>query len=243
MCDERVWARQCSDLRDRTSEIMIGDLARSSSIEGMARDILADAPERFALVGLSMGGIVALEMWRQAPARISHLALFDTNVAPEEPERRSRRQGEIEKAFDGGLREMMIEEFKPNYLGARSRTDAALLKIILDMALDLGVAVFERQSLALKDRPDSRPTLGTITCPSIVVCGREDALCPPHDHEVIADGIPQAKLTILDDCGHMTPLERPHATSQLLDELIRETGNHGERSRIASDRLWGQGSD
>ncbi len=178
-------------------------------------------------------------MGRQAAARISHLALFDTNAAPETAERSSRRQGEIKNAFDGGLREMMIEEFKPNYLGARSRTNATLLKTILDMALDLGAAVFERQSLALRDRPDSRPTLGTITCPSIVVCGREDALCPPHYHEVIADGIPQAKLTILDDCGHMTPLERPHAASQLLDELIRETGNHGGRARIASERLWG----
>lgn len=239
MCDERVWAGQCSDLRDRTTEIMIGDLTRSSSIEGMARDILADAPERFALAGLSMGGIVAFEMWRQAPTRITHLALFDTNAAREKPERRSRRPGEIKKAFDGELREMMIEEFKPNYLGARSRADAVLLKTILDMALDLGAAVFERQSLALRDRPDSRPTLGTITCPSIVVCGREDVLCPPHYHEIIADGIPQATLTILDDCGHMTPLERPHATSQLLDELICETGNHGGRSGIASHRPRG----
>lgn len=232
MCDERVWARQCSDLRDRTSEIMIGDLTRSSSIEGMARDILADAPDRFALVGLSMGGIVAFEMWRQASARISHLALFDTNAAREAPERSSRRQAEIKNAFGGGLREMMIEEFMPNYFGAKSRTNAALLKTILDMALDLGPAVFERQSLALRDRPDSRPTLGTITCPVIVVCGREDALCPPQYHEVIADGIPQAKLTILEDCGHMTPLERPHAVSQLLDELIHETGNHGQRSTV-----------
>ncbi len=89
MCDERVWARQCSDLRDRTTEVVSGDLTRSSSIEGMARDVLADAPKRFALVGLSMGGIVAFEMWRQASARISHLALFDTNAAPEKPERRS----------------------------------------------------------------------------------------------------------------------------------------------------------
>ena len=113
---------------------------------------------------------------------------------------------------------------------AMQRTNAALLKVILDMALDLGEAVFERQSLALKDRPDSRPTLGTITCPSIVVCGREDALCPPAYHEAIADGIPQARLTILDDCGHMPPLERPRATSRLLNELIHETGNHGGRA-------------
>ncbi len=230
MCDERVWARQCSDLRDRTTEIVIGDLTRSSSIEGMARDILADAPERFALGGLSMGGIVAFEMWRQASARINHLALFDTNAAPEKPERRSRREKEIKNALAGGLREMMIEEFKPNYLGARSRTNAPLLETILDMALDLGAAVFERQSLALGGRPDSRPTLRTITCPAIVVCGREDALCPPAYHEAIADGIPQARLTILDDCGHMPPLERPRATSRLLNELIHETGNHGGRA-------------
>ncbi len=222
MCDERLWARQRADLSDRATKIIVGDLTGSSSIEGMAENILADAPERFALAGFSMGGIVAFEMWRQAPASISHLALFDTNAARETPERKARRRTEIQNALDGRLEEMMIEEFKPNYLGARSRTDTVLRATILDMALDLGAAVFERQSLALRDRPDSRPTLGTITCATIVVCGREDALCPPRDHEFIADSIPQAKLTILDNCGHMTPLERPRAVSQLLLELLRE---------------------
>ena len=230
MCDERVWARQCNDLSDSTSEIIVGDLTKSSSIEGMAENILAEAPERFALAGLSMGGIVAFEMWRQAPEKISHLALFDTNAAPEKSERRARREAEIKNAYGGRLREMMIEEFKPNYLGARSRTNVVLLETILDMALDLGVAVFERQSLALRDRPDSRPTLGTITCPTIVACGREDALCPPHYHEVIANSIPQADLTILDDCGHMTPLERPNSVSKLLFELLRQKD---ERKEIA----------
>ncbi len=214
MCDERLWARQRADLTGPATEIIVGDLTGSSSVEGMAKNILADAPERFALAGFSMGGIVALEMWRQAASRISHLALFDTNAAHEKAERRARRQTEIQNALDGRLEEMMIEEFKPSYLGARSRADAALRRTILDMAVDLGVDVFERQSL--------RPTLGTITCSTIVVCGREDALCTPRDQKLIADSIPQAKLTILDDCGHMTPLERPRAVSRLLFELLRD---------------------
>ncbi len=221
MCDERLWARQRSHLSDRATSVIVGDLTRSSSIEGMAGDVLAAAPERFALAGFSMGGIVAFEMWRQAPASISHLALFDTNVAPETPERKASRQTEIEAAFGGRLEEMIIEEFKPNYLAARSRENAVLRKTILDMALDLGAHVFERQSLALRDRPDSRSTLATITCETLVVCGREDALCPPHAHEYIAASIPQAELTILDDCGHMAPLERPRAVSRLLFELLR----------------------
>ncbi|MEM7353405.1 MAG: alpha/beta fold hydrolase [Acidobacteriota bacterium] len=236
MCDERLWAPQIDDLRRRTRDLLVGDLTRSSSVEGMARDVLAEAPERFALAGLSMGGIVAFEVWRQAPERISHLALFDTNAAAEVPERQARRADEIRIVRNGGLRELMIEQFKPHYLGARSRANAALLEVILDMAVDLGSGVFERQSLALRDRPDSRTTLGTITCSTLVVGGREDALCPPSYHELIAAGIPRAQLTLLENCGHMTPLERPRATSRLLHQLIQATGDLPASGRTAEPR-------
>lgn len=229
MCDERLWAPQLEGLANGSRAIEVADLARSPTVEGMAADVLAEAPERFALAGMSMGGIVAFEMWRQAPERISHLALLDTNSAAELPERQERRRAEIEAAHAGGLREMMIEEFKPIYLGARSKRDAGLLDLILDMALALGPEVFERQSRALRDRPDSRPTLATITCPSIVICGREDTLCPVSYHEIIAAAIPGAELVVLDDCGHMSPLERPGAVTRLLEELMRRQCLVGSR--------------
>jgi pimeloyl-ACP methyl ester carboxylesterase len=221
MCDERLWRAQLQHLDDEFAEIVVADLTRSSTIAGMAADALCDAPRRFVLAGLSLGGIVAFECWRRTPERISHLALIDTNPAPEMPERQALRGDEIERARAGELRHMMVDGFKPAYLGSAKRDDPALLDTILDMALALGPVVFERQAIALRDRPDSRGTLPSIDCPTAVVCGQEDLLCPPAYHEYMATRIPDSELTVLPGCGHMAPMEAEVAVSEALCALAR----------------------
>jgi pimeloyl-ACP methyl ester carboxylesterase len=187
----------------------------------MARDVLADSPDRFALAGLSLGGIVALEMWRNSPTRISHLALLDTNPAAEAGSRRASRAVEIEAAKCGQLTQLMIREFKPKYLAESAKQNVTLLEDILQMATSLGVDVFERQSIALRDRPDSRGMLKTIDCPSAVICGAEDSLCSPELHRELASAIAGSELTIIDDCGHLSSLEQPEAVTRALLRLLR----------------------
>ena len=174
-----------------------------------------------------MGGIVAFELWRQAPDRITHLALIDTNPFADTDEKKSLRMEQIGRVLDGQLRELAVDSLKPLYLAEANRNDDALLQTLLDMALDLGPGVFREQSLALRDRPDSAGLLPDIDIPVAVVCGREDRLCPVSYHEYMADQIPGAELTVLDDCGHIAPMEQPSAVNELLLRLLSRPTNSG----------------
>ena len=156
----------------------------------MARKVLRDAPDSFAMVGLSMGGILAFEVWRQAPERVSHMALLDTNPHAESTDRQSMRLDQIAAASSGRLRELATESLKPIYLAEAHRENDSLLSTILDMVMDLGADVFRSQSMALRSRIDSVPTLRTITCPTLVMCGDEDRICPPVYHQLMASEIP-----------------------------------------------------
>ena len=214
MCDERLWSHQIAAM---SVQVQVPDLGRSDNFKDMAAQVISEAPKEFAIAGLSMGGILAFEIWRQAPARVTHLALLDTNPGPDAPSRKAIRFEQMAAAASGKLEELAIESLKPLYLAARNRNDEAILNTILDMALSLGPAVFERQSLALLNRPDSVPTLPSISCPTTVICGREDAICPPLFHELMAQEIPGAKLVVLDDCGHLSSMEKPYeVTAELL---------------------------
>lgn len=218
MCDERLWSPQIEAFTHAT---FVADTTRADNFAEMARKVLADAPPRFAMAGLSMGGILAFEIWRQAPERVTHVALLDTNARPDPPDRQSARMQQIEEALSGRLKELAIETLKPIYLAESHRDDERLLQIILDMAMDLGPEVFERQSLALKNRVDSVPTLATIDRPTLVLCGREDSICPVRFHELMAERIPAARLAVIDDCGHIATLEQPDRVTAELLELFK----------------------
>lgn len=221
MCDARLWKPQIDALPYPAYH---ADTTTASSFTEMAKVVLGAAPRRFALAGLSMGGILAFEIWRQAPERVTHIALLDTNPHPDVPARRSLRMQQIRAVLAGGLRELAIEGLKPLYLAASRRDDEALLDGILDMAMDLGPEVFRKQSLALRDRVDSVPTLETIDCPTLVMCGAEDRLCPVEYHELMADEIPGARLRVIEDCGHMASLEQPAIVTRELDDLFSRQG-------------------
>jgi len=219
MCDERLFAAQAASIG---VPAVHADTTCADNVEDMARQALADAPPHFGLIGLSMGGILAFEIWRQAPHRVTHLALLDTNPHAETSERQAARFDEIETALRGGLRELAIERMKPMYLAESNRDNEALLGVVLDMAERLGPDVFRRQSLMLKDRPDSVPTLATIDCPTLVLCGVEDRLCPVAYHEDMARRIPNARLAIVDDSGHLSSLEQPDVVSGALRQLLEQ---------------------
>lgn len=217
LCDQRMWAHQLDALH---IPVQVADLTRSEDFESMAARVLAEAPPTFAMAGLSMGGIAAFEIWRQAPERVTHVALLDTNPHADAEDRRHLRLKQIAEARSGKLRELAIESLKPLYLAECNRENEALLEILLDMALDCGPDVFERQSRALLNRPDSVPTLGTMDVPALVLCGREDSLCPVSYHELMAAEIPNSELMVLDRCGHLSTMEQPEATSRALIELF-----------------------
>ena len=219
MCDARLFAPQVDALADLAA-ITIGDLTGASTIEGLAASVLATAPERFALAGLSMGGIVAMEVVRQAPVRVTRLALLDTNHRAETAERQGLRGPQVARALKGELRAVLIEEMKPLYLGPDNRDRADILGTVLDMGLSLGPQVFARQSAALRDRPDQTETLRRVDVPTLVLCGRHDALCPPERHREIASLIKAADLVFVEGAGHLPTLERQEATSAALRAWI-----------------------
>jgi len=217
MCDHRLWSHQAASLSQTLS---YADTTASDNFGDMASAALDAAPDRFAVAGLSMGGILAFEIWRQAPERVTHLALLDTNPHAEAADRQAGRLEQIQTALAGGLRELAVESLKPLYLAEAHRNDQALLDTILDMALDLGPEVFRRQSLALRDRVDSVPILKTIDCPALVLCGSEDTLCPVAYHTLMAEQIPDARLEIVEQCGHLSSLEQPGVVTEQIRQLL-----------------------
>lgn len=182
---------------------------------------MAQAPDRFALAGLSMGGILAMEMLAQAPHRVSHLALLDTNPLAEAPEVQARRQPQIAKALTGRLASVMRDEMKPNYL-AEGPDKGAILDLCLDMALTLGPDVFARQSRALASRADRQAALAAFTGPALVVMGAEDRLCPRDRHDLMHRLMPQSRLVIIPGAAHLPPLEQPIATARALAAWLSE---------------------
>ena len=222
LCDERVWHAQAEALAARhplTSFALTGH----DSIAGLADAALARAPAgRFALAGFSMGGYVAFEIMRKAPERVAALALIDTHARPDTPEASAARRSAMAQAgsdFAGVIAALMPRIVHPSRLG-----DARLIATIEAMAYAVGPAGFVRQLQAIIDRVDSRPTLARIRCPTVVICGRDDALMPLELHQESADGIPGARLVVLDACGHMAPMERPVEVSDALREWLEGAG-------------------
>ncbi|EFO32922.1 alpha/beta hydrolase [Roseibium sp. TrichSKD4] len=207
MCDARLFGPQIKALSGRLP-MHLAPITGEEIIEALAASVLDHAPRRFSLVGLSMGGIVAMEVIRQAPDRVDRLALLDTNPRAELDEVKQRREPQIEKVRAGYLREVMRDELKPNYL-ANGPKRQEVLDLCMDMALDLGPEVFERQSRALQTRPDQQDALKSVSVPTLVLMGEEDRLCPRDRHELMQRLIPNARLEIVSGAGHLPTLERP----------------------------------
>jgi len=214
MCDGRLFAPQIAAL-SATRPLMTFPLSARDNVQDLAADILSHAPPEFALAGLSMGGIVAMEVVRQASYRVQKLALLDTNPLAEAAEVAGRRGPQMAAVRNGRLQQVMRDEMKPNYL-ANGPGRKAILDLCMDMATDLGPEVFLRQSRALMNRPDQTATLSVYTGRSLVLCGRHDGLCPVERHMLMHDLLPRSTFTIIDDAGHLPTLEQPEQTTAAL---------------------------
>lgn len=220
MCDYRLFAPQITALGGRHC-IILPPIGRHDSIAALAVEVLAHAPPRFALAGLSMGGVIALEILAQAAHRVERLALLDSNPRAEAPEAQARRAPQIARANAGDLVGVLRDEMKPHYL-ANGPNTGAILDLCMEMALGLGPKVFENQSLALKNRHDQQDTLRRYTKPALVLCGAEDRLCPVERHKLMHSLMPHSTLTIIPGAGHLTTLEKPLETTAALTRWLED---------------------
>ena len=204
----------------RFGPVTVANHIRDDSMGAIARRILAEAPPRFALAGHSMGGYIAFEIMRQAPQRVAKLALINTQARPDTPEATARRRNQIARAKSGDYRAVLDELFL-GFVHPSRREDATLRQLVHDMGDDVGAEAFVRQQTAVLSRPDSRPTLAWIKCPTLVLTGDEDNTIPNSLSVEMADGIHGAKLVILSNCGHLPQPEQPQATADALVEWLR----------------------
>lgn len=214
----RLYAGQLPALW-RFGPVTVADNTSAGTVGELASRILAAAPPRFALAGLSMGGYLALEIMRQAPERVAKLALLDTSARPDTPAQTERRRSQIAKTRAGKFDEVVAEQW-PLYVSPASLGNQALWAVVRLMAEEAGPDAFIRQQHALIARPDSRPSLAAISCPTLVLVGDSDALTPPELSEEIAAGIPGARLVTIPGSGHLSTLEQPGLVSAALTEWL-----------------------
>ncbi len=218
LCDRALWRHQIAALSD-IADSHVPDFTSQDNLSAMARAVLAAMPERFALAGLSMGGYVAFEVMRQAPERVIRLALLDTQARSDPPEQVARRRGLIELAEKGRFKGV-TPRLLPLLIHEARLTDQALTGEITAMAERIGKDAFLNQQKAILGRPDSGPTLASIACPTLVLCGRQDALTPLDRHLEMAAGILGSRQVVIEDCGHLSPLEHPQPVTLAMREWL-----------------------
>ncbi|MEZ5714505.1 MAG: alpha/beta fold hydrolase [Paracoccaceae bacterium] len=220
MCDARLYAPQIEAL-SRERNVMVACATRGERIEEIASNILMGLPQKFALAGLSMGGIIAMEILRRAPERVTRLCLMDTNPLAETPQSAAGYEPMIVGVKAGRLEEVMRGFMKPDFL-APGPGRVKVLAMMAEMSRDLGPEVFLRQIRALQKRRDQQSTLRKCKVPTLVMCGAHDGLTPPKRHTFMAELIPYAKLEILDEAGHVPTLEAPERVTQALRDWLAQ---------------------
>ncbi|MGE8279144.1 MAG: alpha/beta fold hydrolase [Stenotrophomonas sp.] len=208
--DATLWQAQLDDLAD-IADCQVGDLTRQDSMRAVAEDVLATAPAQFALAGFSLGGYVAQEILRIAPQRVSRLALLDTSFKPDSPERAAQRVAQQNSVRLPGTFHGFGDKLMRSYIDASRLEDHLLVDTVRSMTSRLGAEVFLRQSRL--QRVDGSQVLRDWSGPALIVCGRNDAITPLPVSEAMASLMPQSSLVVIDDCGHLAPLEQPEQVS------------------------------
>jgi pimeloyl-ACP methyl ester carboxylesterase len=216
----RVFEQQIEALSD-IADCVVPELWRHDTIGAMADAALALAPPTFALAGFSMGGYVAFEILRRATQRVERLALMDTQATPDSAESTKRRRALLEQTKIGrfhGVQRTLL----PQLVHSRRINDATISQPIFDMAQEIGADGFVREQRAIIDRADSRRMLVDIDIPTVVIVGRQDQVTPlPRSEEMAAD-IADSRLVVLEDCGHMSPLEKPAEVTAALRRWLSQ---------------------
>ena len=216
--DAELWRDQIAGLAGIVRPV-VADITRGSTLEALAAAVLAVGESRFALAGFSLGGIVAQEVMRLAPERVTHLALLGTTMLPDGPSRMAERRHLLSLAGHPGKFHGFGQRLVHAYLAPEHHGDSAMIARVRGMAERLGPEVFIRQSLI--ERPDSRATLAGIACPTMVLCGEHDAITPPSLHRDMAGLLRNASLVVVPASGHLVPIEQPGAVNAALGKLLR----------------------
>jgi len=221
LCNQLLFQPQIDFFKGHR-EVIVANFSNCDSIEAMAAKVLNEAPAEFALAGLSMGGIVAFEMFRQAPQRIKRIALLDTNPRGELPENVPVRHQQVHNIAQGGLeslRALVTQQLMPKYV-FDSEQRSTLEPLVMKMALDVGTDEFINQWRALASRVDSWGTLKEFRCPALILCGVHDALCNEKLHRDMALEIKHARLEIIEEAGHLSTLDAPEQVNKALENWL-----------------------
>ncbi len=216
--DIRLYEHQLAHLGE-VGEPRFAGVPDAADMAATAEAILATAPPRFALVGLSMGGYIAFEIMRRAAERVSKLALLDTKAELDPPDAIEGRRAALAEIEAGRFAEH-VESRLPLLLGPTAFADPTLREAARAMALAVGPERYVAQQRAIMARPDSTGDLAAIACPTLVLCGRDDALTPLDKHAAMAAAIPRARLAVVEQCGHLSALEQPQAVTALLRDWL-----------------------
>jgi len=221
LTDERLFAAQVAAL-EKEYECAVFAFRYQDSLGAMADHLLANTPQRFTLIGLSLGGYLAFEVIRRQLHRLERLVLMDTTAAADYPARREGRFADIAKVEQGGI-EALIPELPARWLHPAHVGRAELKSVMASMAKSIGARGQFNQQSAMLGRPDSHADLERLKVPTLVVCGREDPVTPVSDSEAIAARIRGARLKIIAHCGHLSTIEQPEAVTQAFVGWLRET--------------------
>ena len=221
LTDERLFAHQVAAL-SATHDYSVFVFREQDSLARMADEMLARMPVRFTLIGLSLGGYVAFEVIRRALPRLARLVLIDTTAVADHAARREGRLQDIAKVKQGGI-EALIPELPGRWLLPAHARDPALVQLMDSMARSVGAAGQSNQQAAMLARPDSHADLARVRVPTLLICGRQDPVTPLADHQAMAACVPGSHLEVIEDCGHLSTVERPEAVTAALSAWLRST--------------------
>jgi len=235
LCDASIWSAQVEALKPY-ADVLVADFSQHESLEAMARSALAMTDRPIIAVGHSMGARVAMEMVHLASERIVKLALIDTGIDSRREGEEAKRQALVDLAFSEGMG-ALADRWLPPMLHADRVEDRSLLAPLKAMVLRATPEQHQRQIRALLNRPNLQPRLSGITCPTLVMVGRQDRWSPLAQHEEMAALLPNAELVVIEDSGHMTLLEQPEQVSgALLRWLGFENKTAGAQDAAAMGR-------
>jgi pimeloyl-ACP methyl ester carboxylesterase len=218
LTDERLFAHQVEALRV-THDCRVLAFRDHPTLGGMADELLVQAPPRFTLIGLSLGGYLAFELIRRQRERIERLVLLDTRASSDNETQRQGRFADIAKVQAGGI-DALIPELPARWMHPAHW--ARLSDLMASMARSVGDRGQFNQQQAMLARPESFADLRSVRVPTLIACGREDPVTPVAEHERMRDCVPGARLEVFEQCGHLSSIEQPEVVTSLLTRWLVE---------------------